>query len=183
MLVRLIALVVPLGIDTFVVSAALGLRGLPKRQQLRISALFTLFEGGMPVIGLLAGRPLGTALGSGAEYLAIAVLIAFGLFTLLYDEAEEERAERLRDTRGFGAIVLGISVSLDELAIGFTLGLLRLPVIPVLVAIAVQTFVVSQLGMRLGNRISERFRELAEKLAGLVLAGLGVGLLIERLVS
>jgi putative Mn2+ efflux pump MntP len=182
-LVRLIALVVPLGIDTFVVAAALGLKGLPARQRLRISTLFALFEAGMPVIGLLAGRPLGRALGSAAEYVAIGVLIGFGLFTLLRGEADEARVERLAEARGLGALFLGVSVSLDELAIGFTLGLLRLPVIPVLIAIAVQTFIVSQVGMRLGSRISERFREGAEKLAGLALTGLGVALLIEQLVA
>jgi putative Mn2+ efflux pump MntP len=182
-LVRLIALVLPLGIDTFVVAAALGLKGLPPERQLRISTLFTLFEAGMPVIGLVVGRPLGRALGSAAEYVAIGVLIGFGLFTLFRGDADEERVERLVDARGLGALFLGVSVSLDELAIGFTIGLLHLPVIPVLIAIAVQTFVVSQLGMRLGNRISERFREGAEKLAGLALTGLGLALLIEQLVS
>jgi manganese efflux pump family protein len=35
-------------------------------------------------------------------------------------------------------IGLGLSISLDELAIGFTLGLARLPVVWVIVAIGVQ---------------------------------------------
>lgn len=180
---RLIALVVPLGIDSFVVAAALGLQGLTGRQQLRISTLFALFEGTMPLVGLIVGRPLGTALGSTADYVAVGVLIAFGLFTLLHEGNEEADIARLAAARGRAAIVLGISVSLDELAIGFTLGLLHLPVVPVLIAIAVQAFLVSQLGLRLGGRLSERFREAAEKLAGLVLAGLGVAILIQRLVS
>jgi putative Mn2+ efflux pump MntP len=86
------------------------------------------------------------------------------------------------DARGTGLLLLGLSVSLDELAIGFTLGLLHVPVIPVLVLIAVQTVVVSQLGMRLGTKLSERFRERAERLAALVLALLGVGVVVQRLV-
>ena len=69
------------------------------------------------------------------------------------------------------------------MAIGFTLGLARLPVIPVIVAIAVQALVASQLGFRLGAYVSEAWRERAERLAGIVLAALGVFLVIQRVGS
>jgi manganese efflux pump family protein len=81
--------------------------------------------------------------------------------------------------RGVVAIaVLAVSASLDELAIGFTVGLLRLPVVPVIAVIAVQAFAVSWLGMRLGERVGERVREGAERLGGVALALLATGLLI-----
>ncbi len=184
MLARLAALVVPLGLDSFVVAAAIGLVGVTPAQRWRIGGLFALFEGGMPVIGLLAGGPLGHALGTAADYVAIAVLLAFGTFTLVRDDEDElGRARRFAGARGRTALLLGLSVSLDELAIGFTLGLLRLPVLPVLIVIAVQAFVVSQLGIMLGKRLSETFREVAEKLAGVALIGLAVVLLVERVVG
>jgi manganese efflux pump family protein len=71
-------------------------------------------------------------------------------------------------------------VSLDELAVGFTLGLLRVPVLPFLVAIGGQAFIASQLGFGLGRSVSERFREGAERLAGVALIALGLILLAER---
>jgi len=165
------------------VAAALGLQGLSGRQKLRISTLFAVLEGAMPLVGLAIGRPAGAALGAAADYVAVGVLIAFGLFTVLRGDDDEGKAARMATARGRQAIVLGISVSLDELAIGFTLGLLHLPIVAVLVAIAVQAFVVTQLGLRLGGRLSERFRETAEKLAGLVLTGLGVAILIQQLLD
>lgn len=73
-------------------------------------------------------------------------------------------------------VVLGLSVSLDELAVGFTLGLLRLPTLLVVVPIGVQAFVLSQLGLRLGARVGSDVREGAERLAGLGLIALGLGL-------
>jgi manganese efflux pump family protein len=60
MIARLVAFVVPLGINTFVVAAALGLSKPTRRQRVRIGALFAGFEGGMPIIGLLLGAPLAT---------------------------------------------------------------------------------------------------------------------------
>jgi manganese efflux pump family protein len=80
-------------------------------------------------------------------------------------------------------LLLGVGISLDELAIGFTLGLLWLSAALVIVRIALQAFIVTQLGLRLGNRLSERLREAAELLAGAALTGLGLALLAEQLLG
>jgi putative Mn2+ efflux pump MntP len=181
---KLIALVLPLGLDTFAVASALGMVGASPARGLRITLLFTAFEAGMPLIGLALGAPLGHAIGGAADYVAIGVLLAFGLFTLLApDQNEEHKVGRLTQMRGKGALLLGISISLDELAIGFTLGLLRLPAGLVIVLIALQTLIVTQLGLRLGRRLSERLREGAERLAGAALTGLGIVLLAEKLLA
>jgi manganese efflux pump family protein len=180
MALKIVALVLPLGLDTFAVSAALGIAGTSPRQRLRTSMLFAAFEGAMPLVGLAVGRPLGTAIGSAAEYIAIGVLALLALHLLVADEDEPH----LGAPQGRGvvaSIALGLSVSLDELAIGFTVGLLRLPVIPVIILIAVQAFVVTQVGMRVGDRVGERIREGAERLAGVALGLLAIGLLIAKL--
>ncbi|HEY6397089.1 MAG TPA: manganese efflux pump [Solirubrobacteraceae bacterium] len=182
MTAKLIALVLPLGLDTFAVAAALGMIGTAPAARLRISVLFSAFEAAMPLIGLGLGAPLGHAIGTTADYLAIGVLLAFGLYTLLAaDEREDEKLAQLAQARGPGALLLGLSISLDELAIGFTLGLLRLPAALVIVLIALQAFVVTQLGLRLGNRLSQRLRETAERLAGFALTALAIVLLAEKL--
>lgn len=62
------------------------------------------------------------------------------------------------------------------LAIGFTLGLVKVPVPIAVVLIAVQAFVVAQLGLRLGSRVGESFREGAERVAGAALVLIALGL-------
>ncbi|MBV8734434.1 MAG: manganese efflux pump [Solirubrobacterales bacterium] len=79
LLPKLLALVLPLGLDTLAVSAALGMIGVSPASRLRVSVLFTVFEAGMPLIGLALGVALGRAIGKGADYVAIGVLLAFGL--------------------------------------------------------------------------------------------------------
>lgn len=182
MIAKLIALVVPLGLDTFAVCCALGMAGIPPARRSRLSVLMVAFEAGMPLIGVAIGAPLGRAIGATADYVAIAVLVVFGLYTLLADE-DDERSAALLDATGWRTLSLGVSISLDELAVGFTLGLLRLPVLLVIAAIAAQTLVVTQLGMRLGARLAERVRDRAEQLAGLALFALGCVLLAEKLTS
>jgi manganese efflux pump family protein len=181
---KLIALVVPLGLDTFAIAAALGALGTSRGTRVRVSILFTAFEAGMPLIGLAIGAPVGHAIGGAADYVAVAVLFAVGAYALLGSEERERRSlSQLARVDGPGALLLGLGVSLDELAIGFTLGLLRLPAALVIALIAAQAFVVTQLGLMLGRRLGERWREAAERLAGLVLLALAVALLAERLLS
>src|SRR3954463_9383981 len=69
-MLKLLLFVLPLGLDTFAVSAALGASGIPKRERLRISLLLSGFEIAMPVIGLLLGQGLDGAVGAIADYLA-----------------------------------------------------------------------------------------------------------------
>lgn len=184
MVAKLVALVVPLGLDTFAVAAALGAVGVAAERRWRITALFTAFEGGMPLLGLALGAPLGTAIGGAADDLAIAVLLAFGLYTLLAADGDEEVClRRLGQLSGAGAVLVAVSVSLDELAVGLTLGLLRLPAGLVIALIAAQALLVTQLGLRLGTRLKEAVREMAERLAGLALTGLGLVLLAEKLLA
>lgn len=184
MVAKLVALVLPLGLDTFAVAAGLGMVGISAPRRLRISLLFTAFEAGMPLIGLALGAPLGRAIGGTADYVAVGVLLAFGLYTLhASDDDEQEKLGQLAETRGLGALVLALSISLDELAVGFTLGLLRLPVALVILLIALQAFVVAQAGLRLGSHLSERLREGAQRLAGVALTGLGAVLLVEKLLA
>jgi putative Mn2+ efflux pump MntP len=179
---KIIALIVPLGLDSFVIGASLGVAGLPENRRVRVSLVFAAFEAGMPLVGLALGAPLGHAIGDVADYIAIGILIAFGLYTLFSDAAEEEaKVSELSTSSGLAMIALGLSVSLDELAIGFTLGLLRVPVLPVLIAIAAQAFVMSQLGLRVGARLGERVREGAERLGGIALTTVGAVLLAEKL--
>ena len=181
---KLILFVFPLGLDTFAVAAALGLAGLPARERLKISSLMAAFELTMPIVGLLIGRGLGSAIGNSADYLAAAGLVALGAYQLVHEDGDEaESVAALTRNHGFALVGLGFSISLDELAVGFTIGLLHLS-LPIAVAlIGAQAFLFAQLGLRLGARIAEAARGGAEKLADLALVGIGALILAEKLAN
>jgi putative Mn2+ efflux pump MntP len=180
---KLLAFVLPLGLDSFAVAAAIGATQVTTVwQRLRISLVFVIFEGGMPLIGLALGTALAHGIGQVADYVAGAAVIAVGAWMLLAGgKDEDEKASHLTSSRGLALIALGISISLDELAIGFTIGLAHLPVTAVIIAIALQAFLAAQLGLTIGARIGERWRERAEQVAGIALILLGAYLIAERL--
>ena len=183
-MLRLLAFVLPLGLDSFAVAAAIGaVQVTTARQRLRISLVFVSFEGGMPLIGLGLGSALARGIGPAADYLAAAAVIGAGAWILLAgDKDEEDRASRLTSSHGLALVALGISISMDELAIGFSIGLAGVPVAVVIVAIALQAFLAAQLGLALGAKIGERWRERAEQVAGIALILLGAYLLTAQLV-
>jgi putative Mn2+ efflux pump MntP len=77
--------------------------------------------------------------------------------------------------------VLGISISPDELAAGFGLGLSHIPVAAGFAAMALQGVIASQVGVWVGARLGERFREAAGGLAGIGLLLIGAYQLVEQL--
>jgi putative Mn2+ efflux pump MntP len=179
---ELILFVLPLGFDTFAVAAALGVQGLRAKERLKASLLMSSFEMVMPVVGLLLGHGLGAAVGGVADYVAAAALFALGGWMLVVEEGDESaKVSALSSRGGLALIGLGVSISLDELAMGFTIGLLKLSIVLAVVLIGVQAFAVAQLGLRLGARLGKAAREWAEKLAGVALVGLGVLILAEKL--
>jgi manganese efflux pump family protein len=183
---KLIALIAPLGLDTLGVAVILGIAGFPPERRLRLSLLFAGFETAMPLIGVALGIPLGDAIGRVANYVAAALIGALGVYMLLARRDEEGESARLlaMTQRGLlGALALGVSISLDGLAIGFSAGLLHLPILAMALAIGAQAFVVTQVGIRVGGRVGERLREAAEKLAGVALLALAGVLAVAQVTA
>ena len=177
-------LLLPLGLDTFALSAALGVAGLGKQDRLRVSLLFTVFEAGMPIIGLFAGQAIGRAVGDWAGYGGILFLLVAAALLLKPERTEEGDERRLRllaQARGLPMIYLGISISLDELTVGFSAGLLAIPIALAVAWIAVQAFAVTQAGLRIGDRLGDEFRERSEQAAGLALIAVALILLLLKL--
>jgi putative Mn2+ efflux pump MntP len=92
----LLALLIPLTVDTFILSAALGLAGLPKKEQARTSIILAVFEAGMPAVGVLLGHGIGDLLGHYASYIAALVIGVAGIFMLLPAKAEEKEEREMK---------------------------------------------------------------------------------------
>lgn len=176
----LLAIVLPLGLDTFALSIALGAAGLDARERWRVSAILAAFEGGMPLVGLALGRASTRLVGDYAEIAAGLLLIVVGL-AMLREEGDGGRDRRLASAHGLRVVGLGLSIALDELAVGVSLGLLSINAPLAVILIAAQALIVAQIGLRLGSRLGRVWGERAEKLAGLALTAYGAFLLVTEL--
>jgi manganese efflux pump family protein len=193
LILRLILFVLPLGLDTFALSTILGVTPLATRTRVRLALTFAAAEGLMPAVGLLLGLPLGNALGAWSGYLAGVLLCGIGAWMWWKErgerdddddakgEGEAAKIARAATASGWGVIGLAVSVSLDELAVGFSFGVLRIPLVPALILIAVQALLVSAGGQWVGRRMGQKLGERAEQLAGPAFCVLGLWFLAAQL--
>ena len=183
-LAKTVVFVLPLGLDVLSVSTALGALGLTGWSRWRVSLVLASCQVGAMLAGLLLGTELAEAIGEPAGYVGAGVFIALGVYLLLdRDTSEADRVRKRISEDVFGLIGLGISISPDELAAGFGLGLAHIPIAAGFVAIAIQGVVASQLGLFIGARLGVRFREAAGRLAAIGLLLIGGYQLVEQLIG
>jgi putative Mn2+ efflux pump MntP len=180
--VKTVVFVLPLGLDVLSVSTALGTLGLTGWARWRVSLVLASCQIGAMLIGLVLGSELAETIGEPADYVGAGVFAVLGIYLLLdRDASEAERVRKGISENVCGLIGLGISISPDELAAGFGLGLAHIPVAAGFVAIAVQGLIASQVGLFVGARVGERFRVAAGRLAPIGLILIGVYQLVEQL--
>jgi manganese efflux pump family protein len=82
-MLALLVLAVVVGLSNFAAAIGIGVSGVSGGTRLRIAAVFGLFEGGMPVLGLVLGHDVASSLGHAARWIGGAVLIAVGVSSLV----------------------------------------------------------------------------------------------------
>jgi len=184
----ILLLAVGLAMDATAVAAARGMaaRSLQVRHVLAVSLLFGGFQALMPLIGWLVGARLGPTIQAWDHWIAFALLSAIGGKMLWEARArhDTEAAPALRVEELFRIrvlLVLAIATSIDALAVGVTLPMLKAPFATSLVTIGVTTTVLSAIGVLVGRRFGAALGQRLDAFGGVVLIGLGLKILIEHL--
>jgi putative Mn2+ efflux pump MntP len=163
-------LAAPLGTDSAALCTGIGAGGrLTLRRRLTIAATLTAFEAGMPVVGILLSDVIGGALGDSARWVGGALLACLGLWMMRGGDDDGPAVAPL----GAGALILaGLAVSIDEIAVGVSLGLGGVNVPVLVTTIGCVVFSATMAGLTLGALLSHH-AERAGKLAAWALVALG----------
>ena len=78
-------------------------------------------------------------------------------------------------------LLMAIATSIDALAVGITFAFLRMDILPSALTIGLTTFILSLIGVLVGNRFGARYKKKAEITGGVVLVLIGVKILLEHL--
>ena len=176
---------VALSMDAFAVAMCKGL-ATPK-VRLKHMALAGLWFGGfqglMPLLGYLLGSTFGKYITAFDHWIAFGLLVLLGINMI--KEAVVGCDECPDSSLAFGAMLaMALATSIDALAVGITFAIIPgVNIVLAVVAIAVITFILSAVGMKLGSIFGTRFQSPAEMIGGLVLIGMGVKILIEHLAA
>ena len=175
-----------LAMDCFAVSLGVGTAGTATgfRPTFRLFFHFGLFQGGMTLLGWLAGRTIVSYISSVDHWVAFALLIFVGgrMIRGALQKAGEEPA--IPDpSRGFTLVMLSIATSIDALAVGLSLALLDVNVFWSALLIGGVSAVLSLVGLTLGNQLGLRFGKSMELLGGLILIGIGIRVVVTHLLG
>ncbi len=179
---ELIITSIALSMDAFAVAICKGLamKKATYKEMLIVGLWFGGFQALMPLIGYL--------LGSAFEKYTVAAdhWIAFVLLALIGALMIKESCEKDEESDGSICfkimLIMAIATSIDALAVGISYGIL--PNVNIWIAISsigIITFLLSMIGVKIGNIFGSKYKSKAEFTGGIVLILIGAKILLEHL--
>jgi manganese efflux pump family protein len=163
------------GFGNFAASISIGLSDATRAARLRVGLVFGVFEAGMPLVGLLAGHSAVAALGDWSGITGGLLLIVIGGWQLIQALRAGGGSSPSPPPTAFRRLLLtGFALSLDNLVVGFSLGVQHTALLEALVVFGTASVALSLAGLEIGRRLGQAFEFGAEYLAAAVLVAVGV---------
>ena len=185
-LLELFILAVGLSMDAFAVAITKGLamKKMSFKNAIIIGLYFGLFQAGMPLIGYFLGTQFEDKIVSFDHWIAFILLAFLGIKMIkeaLSKDEDEENEEEGASLAFKTMLLLAIATSIDALAVGVTFGFLQVEIIPAVSFIGIVTFVLSVVGVKIGNVFGTKYKSKAELAGGIILIGIGLKILLSHL--
>ncbi|MBQ7410419.1 MAG: manganese efflux pump [Clostridia bacterium] len=182
-LVEIILIAVSLAMDAFAVSICKGLsmKKMDWKKAIIIGLYFGIFQAGMPVIGYLLGVGFEESIKFIDHWIAFGLLAFIG-GNMIKEALSKNEEDEVDDKVDFKTmVVLAIATSIDALAVGVTFAFLNVNIVLAVSLIGILTFIISCIGVKLGNVFGDKYEKKAELAGGIVLILIGLKILLEHL--
>ncbi|MFJ3714353.1 manganese efflux pump MntP family protein [Streptomyces sp. NPDC090057] len=166
MIWEILALGFVLSLDNFRVSIALGTVPFGLKRAVQVALTFGLWDAVMPLVGLLIGRQIGEFVGDVADVMGAAALGGYGLYLVISSLRNPEPEELDHPWALFG---IPLTLSLDNLFAGASLGVLGLSPWFAAATFGMMTAVLSLVGLQLGRAAARLIRIRSDLLSGVTL--------------
>lgn len=184
-LLELFILAVGLSMDAFAVSVCKGLatQRVNPKHMIIAGIWFGGFQALMPLIGYFLGTAFEKYVTAVDHWIAFILLGAIG--GNMIKEAFSGGENEADGSFGFKTmLVMAIATSIDALAVGITFALLPdVNIVAAVSFIGVTTFILSAVGVKIGNVFGAKYKSKAELAGGIILIILGIKILIEHLIG
>ena len=181
-LYEIILISIGLAMDAFAVSICKGLsmKKINWKSTIIIAIYFGLFQAIMPVFGYLLGSSFSVIVQKLDHWIAFILLAIIG--GNMIKESKDDEAEKRNDKVDFKTmIILAIATSIDALAVGVTFAFFKVNIILSISIIGLITFILSFVGVIIGNKFGDKFQNKAEFTGGIILIFIGLKILLEHL--
>lgn len=181
---ELFIIAVGLSMDAFAVSICKGLsvKKLKPKHATITGLYFGGFQFAMPLIGYFLGIQFKQLIISIDHWIAFVLLGFIG--GNMIREALSKEEDELNDSFDIKTMTpLAIATSIDALAVGVTFACLDVSIVPAVSFIGVTTFILSAIGLKIGNVFGAKYKSKAELAGGIVLVLMGIKILVEHLIT
>ena len=167
--------------DAFAVSVCKGLsiKKLSLKAPLIVGLYFGLFQALMPLAGYFLGINFKDYIVSFDHWISFVLLFAIGMNMI--KESSDASCETDNSLKFKTMVTLAIATSIDALAVGVTFAFLSVDIVSAVTIIGVTTFILSMLGVKIGNIFGTKYKQKAEFAGGVILILMGTKILIEHL--
>lgn len=185
--IELLLIGVGLSMDAFAVSICKGLamRRVNKKQAFVIGLFFGGFQALMPFIGWALGTQFESYITSIDHWIAFVLLAFIGgkmIAEAVRPEDENVEIDKLDPPLDLKEmLVLAVATSIDALAVGVTFAFLHVNIVWAVTFIGCTTFILSAIGVKVGNVFGMKYKSKAEFVGGLILVLMGIKILLEHL--
>jgi putative Mn2+ efflux pump MntP len=171
-----------LAADACAVSLTSGLtiKYITPNKAIKIALFFGIFQAIMPLLGWLSGLVFRTYLVEIDHWIAFILLSAIG-GKMIYDSLKPDEDEPFNPLDLSTLLVLAIATSIDALAAGFGLSMIKDSILQTVGSIGIITFICSFIAVYLGHFCGDIFKNKIGVVGGLILIGIGTKILIEHL--
>lgn len=169
----ILIMAVALGLDAFSLGIGIGMRGIRLKHILNISLLIAFFHMLMPLIGLFAGRYVGSLLGQVTGLAAGGLLVLLGGH-MIWNSFRKEEGKLVNHTTLLGMLLFALSVSIDSFSVGVSLGMFVNDVLLIVVSFGVIGGLMSIMGLTLGRQAASKLGEYGEMIGGVILLAFGL---------
>ena len=183
-IIELIILSIGLAMDAFAVSICKGL-AMPQmkwKNAIIVGTYFGIFQAIMPLIGYLLGIKFQNAITNIDHWIAFILLVGIGI-NMIKEALSKETEETNESVKFKDMIILAIATSIDALAVGVTLAFLKVNIVLAIIMIGIITFIISMIGVKIGNVFGDKYKQKAELAGGIILIVLGIKILLEHLIG
>jgi putative Mn2+ efflux pump MntP len=137
----------------------------------------------MPLIGWLVGRQILAYVAGVDHWVAFGLLLFVGA-KMIWESRFQEKSEKVSDPLNvYVLFVLAVATSIDALAVGLSLCMVKVDIVTPVLIIGGVTFAVSFAGAYAGALAGHLFEIQLEIFGGIVLIGLGLKILVEHLLA
>lgn len=181
-LVELIVLSIGLAMDAFAVAICKGLSmtKMKWKNAIIIAVYFGVFQALMPILGFLLGINFQNKITKIDHWIAFILLLGIGV-NMITEALSNEKEESNDSIKFKDMLILAIATSIDALAVGITFAFLKVNIILSSSLIGIITFIISMIGVKIGNVFGDKYKQKAELSGGIILILLGVKILLEHL--